>query len=409
MRGFMLNLIFIRLLGKPTTLIALIVIIIAISIRVIVVLPEVKVEGTGDDALRYDPIAQNLIEGNGFSKATQPPYVPDDFEQPGYPYFVAAIYWLTSGNVNAVVAVQLLLELATLFLVVRISRILGLSYRVQMFALAIGLACPFLPMFSGQILTEVLTTFVITLTCYLLIKTSTKQNLANLVYTGLACGCSILVRADLIISVIFMIMVAGFICWNHHRMQGVYGIMICTLLCLIVLTPWAVRNYMCFSKIRFLGRSSEQTNSGYAKWLSTWSVDYYDHEKYWWKVLKPCSQYGFPSNIFSNDEKQKAEHALRIAREQGTFDGQPSKEFATLACEARRKRPWKTYFVPVRRIFHAWNMMPIYIYHGNAVLTFFSRLYNNLILGTIDALDKVSGKDGYSYLQSPFLIYQKNP
>ncbi len=42
--------------------------------------------------------------------------------------------------------------------------------------------------------------------------------------------------------------------------------------------------------------------------------------------------------------------------------------------------------------------------NANAVLTFFSRLYNNLILGTIDALDKVSGKDGYSYLQSPFLM-----
>ena len=42
--------------------------------------------------------------------------------------------------------------------------------------------------------------------------------------------------------------------------------------------------------------------------------------------------------------------------------------------------------------------------NANAVLTFFSRLYNNLILGTIGALDKVSGKEGYSYLQSPFLM-----
>lgn len=363
-----LNSTFVKLFGKPILLsrimVILLVIIVAVAIRLFIVLHEAKLIG-GDDAGRHDVLARNLVEGNGFSKAFSPPYYPDDFDQPGYPFFVATIYRFTSGSLKAVIVVQLLLELTTLLLVLRISERLELFFSHKMFALAIGLVCPLLPIFSARIINEVLATFILTLNCYLLIKASRRENLAGWVYAGLACGFSLLVRPDLVIAVILMIMVASIVCWRYHRMRGSY-LLICTLVCFIVITPWAIRNYLCFSKILFLGRSSEQTYSGYARWLNTWLVDYNGMKKYWWLNLSdPSFQCEFPSNIFQDNEKERAEQALRLARDQGTFDGQPSKEFIALACEARQIRPLNTcFFVPVQRVFYTWGMMPEYIDSG---------------------------------------------
>lgn len=79
---------------------------------------------SGDAGLRYDPIARNLASGHGFSKSKQAPYLPDDFDQPVYPLFIAAIYRLFDYSVSAVRLIQAAIELAILWLAWRITILL---------------------------------------------------------------------------------------------------------------------------------------------------------------------------------------------------------------------------------------------------------------------------------------------
>jgi hypothetical protein len=102
----------------------LVVLVIGSAIRLnyvlLVLISGVKL--SGDALYRYHAIAQNLVSGNGFSSDLAPPFHANTFEQPIYPSFVEAIYWLTSGSQKAVVVVQLGVELLTLLLVLQILR-----------------------------------------------------------------------------------------------------------------------------------------------------------------------------------------------------------------------------------------------------------------------------------------------
>lgn len=157
---------------RATKVIAIALLLLAIAIRVNYVLPAL-VSGValdGDALYRYHPLAQNLAAGNGFTSDGAPPYQPNSFAQPGYPAFVALFYFLTGGSRKPVVLAQIALELLTLFIVFKMCESLKLSRRVQLTSVVIGLVCPFLVSNSTFLRTEMLATFVVTLTCWMLVS-----------------------------------------------------------------------------------------------------------------------------------------------------------------------------------------------------------------------------------------------
>ncbi len=76
------------------------------------------------DARGYDLLARNLLSGAGLSLRRSPPFCPTLLRTPGYPLFLAGAYRLL-GGVEGAILFQMLLEVLTTALVIRLGSDLG--------------------------------------------------------------------------------------------------------------------------------------------------------------------------------------------------------------------------------------------------------------------------------------------
>jgi hypothetical protein len=94
------------------------------------------------DHVFNDVTARNLAAGNGFTASTEAPFDPAIFRTPGYPAFVAALYFVLGPSIRAVFLVQALLDTASCALAGRlVARRLGAGAGTA--ALALAVAYPF--------------------------------------------------------------------------------------------------------------------------------------------------------------------------------------------------------------------------------------------------------------------------
>ena len=326
---------------------------------------------TGDAAIRYDPIAKNLVNRNGFSKALVPPYTPDDFDQPLYPLIVAAIYAISNFSQAAVTIVQLLLELCTVWLIYLISLLLRLPVKVGYSAVLLALLCPVLPVFNGRILTEVPATFIITLSVYLLL--SAKERGGKWWFlSGVAMGAGLLTRPDLLISFGLLFAVIAAFAWSSNRKSCLAGLMGAILGSILMIAPWCYRNLKTFGELRPLGGVTSQVGLSYVKWLATWMDDPKYQQDYWWGAWDKGKTVSFPPYKLSLSERSVADQALSMAKAQGSFEGEPNWIFDNLTASAREQRPIKVFFVlPIRRTVMAWLRMPAYLEFTPAKVVFY--------------------------------------
>jgi hypothetical protein len=346
-----------------------------------VILPEPQV--SPDSRKRYERLAQHIMQGRGFSQEVDGKDVPDDFDQPVYPYFLAFMYSLPGGGRRSVVIVQVLLELATLFLALKITQTLGYSKKVQLGTIVFGLACPFILLFSAMILTEVLATFVVTLTSYLLIRALTSRHATLWGVAGLAGGGCLLVRSDTVIVIFLLMITALFLYWRKVGLKALATAALFMVLGLtMALTPWMIRNYRAFHGLRPLGGTATQVRLPYARWLTTWLDDPKYLDPFWWNALDPATPSDLPVGKIPEDERKQAEAALVMAKAQGSYDGQPARVFSELAEKARHERPLKTFIVvPARRMIMAWFRMPAII--NSSVLKPAAYIFWLSLLGTV--------------------------
>lgn len=347
---------------------------IAIALRFWLVLPNVAI--LGDGILRYDPIARNLVAGNGFTVDTSEPFRPDTFEVPLYPAFIALIYALSGNSLITVAIVQIVLELLTIILIVKIATLLNLPERVKPVAATIGLMSPFLVVFSTNVMTEVVTTFSITAACYLLLRAltgSATSGLSRWWLAGLAAGACMLLRIDTVLCVGMMGLAAVIILRSKQAPWSriLYCVGAFTISVVVVLTPWTVRNYLVVGKLKVPGAQQiiNNTDNNYYRWLGTWFDDpkLVHHYLYWPQMWGITESRPFPvDKVPDEDERRRAEAAMKIARRQRSFDGEPGREFLSLTNEAKRSRPLRTrLIVPAKRVAMAWIRLPNYLHWAN--------------------------------------------
>ena len=342
-----------RVRSYPRIILFMIVVSIALVIRLSVAASDIPL--LGDAKTRYDPIANSLLAGRGFSRDTGPPYRPDSFDQPGYPLMLASVYAITHRSIRAVVLFQLLLELLVLLPVVWIARELKLSRTTQILAVAIGLICPFLAKYAGLLLSEVLATLVISFGCYAFmraVRDSERNNPGWWALAGLTSGISLLTRADTLIVVSLMSTVAIILSRSSFKSRLLQaGILIVSIV--LTLAPWTIRNYLQFKTFKPLGSVSNQASLPYVKWLNTWLDSPAYLKPFWWDAMKSEETVEpFPADkIPDDDERNRAWSSLLQGREQKTMKGEPNRQFQELADDAFRKRPLHTMVVvPVRRL-----------------------------------------------------------
>jgi len=130
------------------------------------------------DSHEYDALARNLLQAGRFVRAAGAEV--ELFRTPGYPLFLAAVYGLSGGSLSAVLAVQVLLDVALCLLVYLLGRQLC-SHRAGLLAAALQAVSTVAIVASLRVLSDGLFAFLLTADLLLLahhLKTSRLWPLA---------------------------------------------------------------------------------------------------------------------------------------------------------------------------------------------------------------------------------------
>lgn len=180
------------------------------------------------DSGAYVALARNITWRHIFSTDQVPPFLPTYFRPPAYPAFIA----LLGLNISAVVIAQAVLITGTSVLVYLIAKPFG-----RKIALVAGILMSLAPMsgaWTGEIMTETLYTFLVTLGIYLWSK-------SNLYWAGALFGLSWLARPTTMPFIVALIVI-GLLFRSQRPL-----LKIALAACLVCL-PWTIRNYVVFQK-----------------------------------------------------------------------------------------------------------------------------------------------------------------
>jgi 4-amino-4-deoxy-L-arabinose transferase-like glycosyltransferase len=213
------------------------------------------VEESWRDGRSYDNIARNIISGVGYWDTTgewpgEPPYadpsVPTTFWPPGYPFFIAAIYFVFGEKYRAVYFTQAILGLGIGVFVYVIGKSL-LGKREATLAMFLYAVDPFAITISGYLQNETLFTFLVVATIYCFIKmaddTKIRLRLVSLfaVFAGLATltrSIAGMMFAGLIVGILFRLD-------NREIRLGtrLFMIAVASVIFVGTLVPWVLRNH----------------------------------------------------------------------------------------------------------------------------------------------------------------------
>src|SRR5712691_298747 len=121
------------------------------------------------DTPYYEELARNWLYHAVYGFYSHGQLLPSDARAPGYPAFLAGIYFLAGTGRQAVMLAQAFLDLATCVVAAGIANCLAAGaseaerYRVAAAALWLTALCPFTANYAAVPLTEVLATFFTTL------------------------------------------------------------------------------------------------------------------------------------------------------------------------------------------------------------------------------------------------------
>lgn len=279
-----------------------------------------------DDSRGYADLATNWLRYGIYGQMQLTQIVPSDARLPGYPAFLAGIFWLFgSGNLRAVLLAQMLLDLVTCLVVADLARRV-VSERAARIAFFLTALCPFLANYAAAMLTETLEVFftALALDCAAAALNRMQESKAGAwrlwAATGTAISACILLRPDggiLLAALVFYLAAAapggasGFEAdagspqrysdtkpearrlsrsaqGNSFRSAMAAG-MILALFALAPLAPWTIRNFLTLHHLqplapRYANETDELVLRGFNRWVRTWMADYVSVEEIYWNV-----------------------------------------------------------------------------------------------------------------------------
>jgi hypothetical protein len=335
---------------------------------------------SGDTAY-YEELARNWLYHGVYGFYSHGRLLASDARAPGYPAFLAAIYFLAGTGRKAVMLVQAFVDLATCVLAAAIAARLrsgapdATRGRVAAAALWLTALCPFTANYAAVPLTEVLATFSTTLGLLIFLspvgmeieRIARERDLLRPVKTwfvgGLAVGLGTLVRPEtplLLVAVLIALWLRYRRPTNWRKLALATAWMIAGFL--LPLAPWAARNAVNLGRVQFLAPRYAETfgdvlPTGFYAWTKTWMFRFRDAYLFTWKLpsqsieLKdlPASAIDSPeefSRVASLLERYNRARGMSVALDQ---------EFAELAGERAKRHPIRTYaWIPTERAAAMW-------------------------------------------------------
>jgi len=335
---------------------------------------------SGDTAY-YEELARNWLYHGIYGFYSHGQLLPSDARGPGYPAFLATIYFLAGTGRQAVMLAQAFVDLATCVLAAGIATRLagGASEtdrgRVAIATLWLTALCPFTANYTAVPLTEVLATFFTTLALLLFLapvgmevdRVATNRDLLRGVKIwfagGLVVGLGTLIRPEtplLLVAVLIAL-------WLRYRRPAYWKKLALATLWMIAglllpLTPWAARNTISVGRVQFLAPRYAETYgdvlpTGFYAWTKTWMYRFRDAYLFTWKLpSQPIDVKDAPS--YAADSPEEFSRVASLLDQYNRTRGMTRSldlQFAELARERSRRHPIRTYvWIPIERSASMW-------------------------------------------------------
>jgi hypothetical protein len=334
------------------------------------------------DTKFYEELARNWLDHGTYGLYVRGMLTAVDMRVPGYPAFLAAIYFAIARSARAVMVAQALVELATCVLATMIAaRLAPVSKRAVVATAALWSAalCPFTADYTAVVLSETLATFLTTLALFVFVYFLTEPAL-NLpadaavkekpiafagwfLLLGFIVGLGTLVRPE---TPLILAAAGVTLCMLWSRRANWPKLILATSwMCmglLLPLAPWAARNARTFGRVEFLGPRYAQTYGdfiprGYFAWTGTWMTRFGDAYLMTWKLGKqPINIESVPGAAFDSDT-ERARVGELLVQYNRDLEMTPllDHEFGILAAQRTARNPLRTFiFVPAGRIVAMW-------------------------------------------------------
>jgi 4-amino-4-deoxy-L-arabinose transferase-like glycosyltransferase len=250
----------------------------------------------GTDSTQYDLMARQLAAGRGFTLEAQPPFVPTQFREPGYPLFVATVYQLSGTNVEVVAVLQAIM----LGLAAGLTAVLGM----RLFGFWPGLIAGALfglnsesAHYAHWLLTEVPFTLLLMAALLLAVQAQTHQRRRDFLLCGIGLGLATLVRviaASLVLPLGLVLLITSRKP-VRRRMTDLAWLLVGFA---VVLAPWVGRNVETLGRLSISSRfgmnlvrrapRAAEPLSAYPNWIVA-SV---------WMAANPLSNLVYPISRF---------------------------------------------------------------------------------------------------------------
>ena len=218
------------------------------------------------DAAAYSYAAKNLIQNgmlvsdrDGAMLRGEAPLVSSSTVMPGMPIFLAALY-LINDSTAFIYIIQIALSMVTLILIYKMMRLIGVSFAISAFALAIAAVYPAFSYNLDIILTETVFTTSFMSALYLFIKflkcaEENKKRVYYLLFSSIFFMCATMIRAQALpfiaVEIFFVLVYLADVQWKK-RIKFV-GIILATAL--IFMIPLWIRNWLTFHDFWLLTES----------------------------------------------------------------------------------------------------------------------------------------------------------
>jgi hypothetical protein len=343
------------------------------------------------DTVLYEQIATNWLKHQVYAMNVGGAIAPVDLRMPGYPAFLALIYAITrrtgADAREWVMMAQIAVDLLACLVIARMAELLAsttedftTNRRARTVALWLAVLCPFTANYTAVPLTEVFAVFWTGLACCVLVlalrrvkqpdfllENSHMRLRSSVEYTalgaGLVVGAGTLFRPETPMLLIAGALVFGGLFFLSRNFKRWFLVSLAMALgCLIVLSPWALRNMLTFGKAQFLAPKDsnlpgELVPKGFMAWEKTWLFRVRDCYLVPWRLNgEAIFVDDIPARAFDTpEEKQRVAAILEQYNSDLTLTPEEDAAFAQLARERTARHPLRTYlWLPLARAITIW-------------------------------------------------------
>jgi len=330
------------------------------------------------DSLVYGDLAKNWLLHGVYGISDNSQILPVDIRMPGYPGFLAVCFRLFGvEHYGAVVRVQLVIDLVTCFLIAGGARRLWSGGAAKV-GFALAALCPFTANYTATPLPETLSIFGAAVALFFALRAVQKMGafpswdvahsfaVEDWIISGLGIAFSIYLRPDggvlLASTGIYLLYLA----LRHHQSEYFWSAVLLSVVSLLPLLPWAIRNWRTLHQVEPLAPfyaqlPTEYVPKGFNRWCKTWVVDFISVMDVEWNISTegpgdPIDVNDISSRAYDNREQmRRTQELITEYNRSPELTPEMDAKFAELAAERVRAHPIRYYFgLPLARLADMW-------------------------------------------------------